>query len=84
MSPANAMPEADFHRLNPEKLRLSKWTAVHPRDREKHFLVTRVINPEAPAHRIEQVVLEAVLTRRSVTLGWAELADKKQWLQGWL
>ena len=63
------MPKSDFHRLNPEKLRLSKWTAVHPRAQGKHFLVTQVINPEAPAHRIEQVVLEAVLTRRSFTLG---------------
>ncbi len=84
MNPANSLPESDFHRLNPEKLLLSKWTAVQPRDREKHFLVTLVINPEAPAHRIEKVVMEAVLTRRRFTLGWTELADKKQWLQGWL
>ncbi len=78
------MPESDFHQLNPKKLRLSKWTAVTPRAKEKHFLVTRVINPEAPTNRIEEVVLEAVLTRRSFTLRWTELTDKKQWLQGWL
>ncbi len=78
------MPKSDGHRLNPEKLRLSKWTAVNPRDREKHFLVTRVINPESPAHRIEQVVLEAVLTHRRLTMDWTELADKQKWLQGWL
>ena len=78
------MTESDFHQLNPQKLLLSKWTAVHPRDREKHFLVTLVNSPEAPAHRIEKVVLEAVLTHRRFTLGWAELADKKQWVQGWL
>ena len=78
------MPESDCHRLNPEKLRWSKWTAVTPRDQEKHFLVVRVINLEAAAHRIEQVVLEAVLTRRRFTLAWTELADKQQWLQGWI
>jgi len=76
----NHMPEWAFHRLNPKKLRLSKWTAVHPRNQEKHFLVTRVINPKAPADRIEQVVMEAVLTRRHFTLSWTGLADKKQWL----
>ncbi len=74
---------ANRHRLNPKKLLLSKWTAVHPRDREKHFLVTRVENPETEAHLIERVELEAVLTRRCVNIGWAELTDTTQWLQGW-
>ena len=78
------MSESDFHQLNPKKLLLSKWTAVNSVDKEKHFLVTRVINPEAAPHRIELVELEAVLTRRSFTLPWAELTDKQQWLQGWL
>ena len=78
------MPETHGHRLNPEKLRLSKWTAVNPRDREKHFLVTRVIKPKSPAHRMAQAVLEAVLTHRRITLVWTELADKQKWLQGWL
>jgi len=78
------MPESDCHQLNPDKLLLSKWTAVAPCDREKHFLVTRVINPESPAQRIELVVLEAVLTRRRFTLPWHELTDKQKWLQGWL
>ena len=33
-------------RLNPKKLLLSKWTAVTPHDKEKHFIVTGVIEPE--------------------------------------
>ena len=70
--------------INPRKLGLSKWTAVAALNKEKHFLVTRVINPKAPADRIEQVVMEAVLTRRHFTLSWTGLADKKQWLLGWL
>ncbi|MEI6077728.1 MAG: TIGR02450 family Trp-rich protein [Verrucomicrobiota bacterium] len=74
---------SNHRRLNPKKLLLSKWTAVHPQDREKHFLVTRVENPETKAHLIERVELEAVLTRRCFNIPWAELADSKQWLQGW-
>ena len=70
--------------MNPKKLLLSKWTAVNPRDQEKHFLVTRVINPETASHLIEFVELEAVLTRRSFLLPWAELTDKQLWLQGWI
>ena len=70
--------------MNPKKLLLSKWTAVNPRDQEKHFLVTRVINPETASHLIEFVELEAVLTRRSFLLPWAELTDKQKWQQGWI
>jgi len=29
----------NHHYLNPKKLRLSKWTAVNPKTKEKHFLV---------------------------------------------
>jgi tryptophan-rich hypothetical protein len=72
-----------MRRLNPRKLLLSKWTAVAPRNKEKHFIVTKVIEPELPAMQIEQVELEAVYSRRSRTLQWRELTDASHWLQGW-
>jgi hypothetical protein len=31
--------------LNPKKLLLTKWTAVKPVAKQKHFLVSRVIKP---------------------------------------
>jgi hypothetical protein len=49
--------------LNPQKLLLSKWTAVEVCDKEKHFLVVRIINPEAPRHKIQEVEMEAVMSR---------------------
>ena len=70
-------------RLNPAKLLLSKWTATTPRNKEKHFIVTRVVQPELPALAIEFVELEAVYSRRSITLPWRTLADVSRWLQGW-
>lgn len=70
-------------RIDPHKLLLSKWTAIGPRDKEKHFLVTKVIAPEAPAIRVEYVELEAVHSRRVLTLPWRALADRGRWLQGW-
>ncbi|MEN9314937.1 MAG: hypothetical protein RIS35_1330 [Pseudomonadota bacterium] len=70
-------------RLNPAKLRLSKWTAVSPSRREKHWLVVAVHAPLAPAIRPEFVDLEAVHSRRVVTLPWRELTDPDRWLQGW-
>ena len=47
--------------LNPEKLLLTKWTAVNPEQKKKHFLVVRVINPETDKHKIEEVEMEAVI-----------------------
>lgn len=71
-------------RLKPRKLLRSKWTAVLPRDKEKHFLVTRLIEPEAPGTEIDYVELEAVYTGRSRTLRWRELLDGAVWVQGWV
>jgi tryptophan-rich hypothetical protein len=82
LAPPGLPPSATVH-LNPAKLRLSKWSAVYPRDREKHFLVTRVINPEAPVHQIETVEIEAVLTRRRYLIPWRELENDAQWRPGW-
>ena len=70
-------------RLNPAKLLLSKWTAVTPRGKERHFLVTKLVLPEMPATRIECVELEAVISRRVLTLPWRELTDPLRWHQGW-
>lgn len=67
--------------LNPEKLHLSKWTAVQPQNREKHFLVTRVIKDDAG--RVVDVVLEAVLTQRIQRLPWRDLKDASVWQMGW-
>lgn len=67
----------------PKKLLHSKWTAVRPQGREKHFLVTRLVEPEQPDGPLEQVELEAVLTRRTRRLAWRELRDASRWLRGW-
>ncbi len=70
--------------LSPKKLLLSKWTAVSPANREKHFVVTRVLEPEPPTVRIEWVEIEAVHSGRSSLLQWRELTDGNRWRQGWV
>jgi len=72
------------NRLSPRKLLLSKWTAVTPRNREKHFVVIRVVEPEPPEAPVELVEIEAVHSRRSFLLHWRELADGSRWRQGWV
>ena len=71
-------------RLSPKKLLLTKWTAVTPRWKEKHFLVTKVVEPEVEGGRIEFVELEAVYTKRTRVIPWRELQDTAKWRQGWL
>ncbi len=70
--------------LSPKKLLLSKWTAVSPVDKEKHFVVTSVVEPEPPAVRIDWVEIEAVHSGRSSILRWRDLTDATRWRQGWV
>ena len=70
--------------LSPKKLLLSKWTAVSPANNEKHFVVTRVVEPDPPAVRIEWVEIEAVHSGRSSMLRWRDLTDGSRWRQGWV
>ena len=57
--------------------------AVEARDKERHFLVERGINPELPRHKIQEVELEAVMTKRRFMLRWEKLSDETKWVQGW-
>lgn len=67
--------------VSPKKLLHTKWTAVEPRDREKHFLVTDVIYD----HRgvAQRCRLEAVHSRRELELDWRDLKDSGSWRTGW-
>lgn len=70
-----------MNKFNPRKLQLSKWTACAPTDREKHFLVTKLLCDEEGTPI--QVELEAVYSARVTLLDWRELRDSKHWKMGW-
>jgi tryptophan-rich hypothetical protein len=70
--------------LNPKKLHLTKWTAVTPVAKQKHFLVSRVIEPELPTDPIESVEIEAVLSKATQIIPWRDLKDDRVWRQGWV
>ena len=69
--------------INSKKLLKSKWTAVTPTNKEKHFMVIKLIAPEQPTMPIEWVELEAVHSKRTQILAWRDLSDTANWLQGW-
>ena len=70
--------------LHPKKLLLSKWTAVTPLNKEKHFMVIKVIDPEIEGGAVAQVVIEAVMSKRQKTIQWRSLTDGLEWKQGWV
>lgn len=70
--------------VHPKKLLLSKWTAVAPQLKEKHFLVARLVLPEVPDAPVQEIELEAVHSGRSRRIAWRELRDTSQWRQGWV
>ena len=70
-----------MNRLNPDKLLMSKWTAAQPGQRERHFIVTRLIL--AGDETIIGCVLEAVINNNTYEIDWRELQDSTRWLAGW-
>lgn len=70
-----------LNQINPAKLNNSKWTAVQPVNKEKHFLVTRVTFDEAGT--VSSCWLEAVLSGRLQEIDWRELQESEKWLHGW-
>jgi tryptophan-rich hypothetical protein len=80
----NAMPSKEQNLLNPKKLLLTKWTAVKPSHKRKHFLVSKVILPEQDGVAIEFVEIEAVFDKKTELIPWRELKNTEVWLQGWV
>jgi tryptophan-rich hypothetical protein len=77
-------PRKKLNSLHPKKLLLTKWTAVNPISKNKHFLVSRVIEPEPPDVVTEWIELEAVYSKSQILLAWRDLRDTSQWKQGWV
>jgi tryptophan-rich hypothetical protein len=69
--------------LHPKKLLLTKWTAVQPLAKNKHFLVSKVIKPEPPDAKIEWIEVEAVFSKKVTRIQWRELQDETRWRRGW-
>jgi len=75
------MTKTTKNQINPNKLLLSKWTAVQPVNKEKHFLVAELLKDEQ--EQIIGCVLEAVINNRKIEMAWQELSNSENWLLGW-
>lgn len=70
-----------MNRINPKKLLNSKWTAVNPVNKEKHFLVTDI--KFAQNGDVVHCVIEAIVSKRSEPIDWKQLKNQANWRQGW-
>jgi tryptophan-rich hypothetical protein len=55
-----------------------------PRNKEKHFLVTKVLEPMPPGSPVVSVEIEAVYSKRTRVIAWRELKNELQWRRGWV
>ncbi|MFT7178995.1 MAG: tryptophan-rich hypothetical protein, partial [Oceanospirillaceae bacterium] len=59
----------------------SKWTAVKPDNKEKHFIVSEIEFDEQDL--VISFTIEAVLSKRSIVIDWNELKNDGDWMHGW-
>ena len=67
--------------INPRKLLNSKWTAVTPTNKEKHFIISDIEFDEEGT--VIACFIEAVMSKRVMPINWQDLKDNSQWLHGW-
>lgn len=70
-----------MNKFNPKKLLNSKWTAVNPFQKEKHFLITKLEFGEGGD--VLHCLMEAVISNREKQIDWKVLENDDNWLQGW-
>lgn len=71
-----------MNHINPQKLHNSKWTAIKPSHKEKHFIVIEITFDDEGIS-VTSCKIEAVMTKSVKEIDWHELKDNQLWLQGW-
>jgi len=70
-----------MNRINPEKLLHSKWTALQVKQKERHFIVSRL--QRADDETILSCELEAIINNNVYEIDWQQLKYSILWLMGW-
>lgn len=70
-----------MNKINPKKLLNSKWTAVKPTKKEKHFIVSEIEFNEGGL--VVSCRIEAIMSKCSILINWHDLKDDSNWLHGW-
>lgn len=70
-----------MNQINPKKLLHSKWTALQVKQKERHFIVSRL--QRADDETILSCELEAIINNNVYEIDWQQLKDSSLWLMGW-
>ena len=70
-----------MNQINPKVLLHSKWTKVEISNKEKHFIITKVLFDDD--QRVIECIIQAVFTKREMTIDWRILKNANQWKLGW-
>lgn len=70
-----------MNKISSKKLLNSKWTAITPSNKEKHFLITKLVFDEDDI--VTHCLIEAVISHRTELINWKDLKESERWLQGW-
>ncbi|WP_029408484.1 TIGR02450 family Trp-rich protein [Thiomicrorhabdus sp. Milos-T2] len=71
------------NKFNPKKLLNAKWTAVNPQNKERHFIVVKLLEDPQIEGKIEACILQSVMHKNDYEIRCEQLKDAATWLQGW-
>ena len=70
-----------MNRINPNKLLMSKWTAVEVKHKQRHFIVSNLHRGDDET--LITCKLEAVINKTIYLIDWRQLQDPGCWIMGW-
>tara|TARA_B110001469_G_scaffold24209_1_gene24853 strand:+ start:524 stop:739 length:216 start_codon:yes stop_codon:yes gene_type:complete len=70
-----------MNKVSPKALLNSKWTKVDVLNKEKHFVITKVLIDENQT--ITQCIIEAVISHNEYEINWRDLKNSLCWKVGW-
>ena len=70
-----------MNKVSPKTLLHSKWTKIEVNDKEKHFVITKVIFDEK--QKVVECVIEAVISLCEYNIDWRDLKKSTCWKIGW-
>ena len=70
-----------MNKVSPKVLLHSKWTKIEVNNKEKHFVITKVIFDDKQS--IIECVIEAVMSHNVYDINWRDLKNSCHWKIGW-
>lgn len=70
-----------MNKVSVKALLHSKWTKITVKNKEKHFIITKVSVDENQV--ITECLIEAVINHNEYSINWRDLKNSEIWKVGW-